>query len=404
MRVLFLAHRIPFPPDKGDKIRSYNVLKYLAERHQVTLLCPIEQKGDLKYVGKLDSILHRTIFAYLNPVQRKLGMLKNLFTGKPLSVANFWSASLKRKLDELISAEKFDAIYVFSSTMAEYVWDVDVPAKIIDFCDLDSAKFLQFSENAGFYSRWLYKMEAARLLTYEQRAAASFDHILFISPAEKELFESNGFSHKLLVMSNGVDLEQYFGEDLPVRNSPANHSVPHIAFTGMMNYLPNVDAVLWFSKNVLPLLQKEKPGLIFYILGKNPVAKVRALHNPDEGIIVTGYVKDMKASLVGADVFVAPMRIARGMQTKILEAMACGTPVVSSFASARGIDAENGVELLTADSPYEYAKQIITILDDLKVASRLRNNAFEFLKKKFNWETNLHILDEMMQDEQAFTQ
>ncbi|NIA29603.1 MAG: TIGR03087 family PEP-CTERM/XrtA system glycosyltransferase, partial [Actinobacteria bacterium] len=344
MRILFLAHRIPFPPEKGDKIRSYNVLKYLAERHQVTLLCPIDQKDDLKYVDKLDSILHRTTFAYLSPVQRKLGMLINLFSGKPLSVANFWSASLKKQLDELVSTEKFDAIYVFSSTMAEYVWDVDVPVKIIDFCDLDSAKFLQFSQSACFFSRRLYKTEAARLLAFEQRAAAHFDHILFISSAEKELFDSNGFTHKLSVMSNGVDLDQYFGEKLPAKKNAANRSAAHIAFTGMMDYLPNVDAVLWFCKNVLPLLRKQKPGLIFYIFGKNPVAKVRALHHPDEGIIVTGYVKDIKASLAGSDVFVAPIRIARGMQTKILEAMACGTPVVSSPASAGGIGAKNGIE------------------------------------------------------------
>ncbi|NOY59704.1 MAG: glycosyltransferase, partial [Calditrichaeota bacterium] len=241
---------MPFPPDKGDKIRSYNVLKYLAGRHQVTLLCPIDQKDDLKHVGEMGSILHKIIFAYLNPVQRKLGMLKNLFTGKPLSVANFWSVSLKKQLDELVSTEKYDAIYVFSSTMAEYVWDLHIPVKIIDFCDLDSAKFLQFSKRAGLFSKWLYKTEAARLLAFEQRAAACFDHILFISPAEKKLFESNGFSHKLSVMSNGVDLEQYFGDKLPEKNITVNHFVPHVVFTGMMNYLPNVDAVLWFSKNV----------------------------------------------------------------------------------------------------------------------------------------------------------
>ncbi len=404
MKVLFLAHRIPFPPDKGDKIRSYNVLKYLARRHDVTLLCPIDQEGDLKHVNNLEALVQKVIYEHLNPVQIKIGMLKNFLTGKPLTVANFWSPTLKSKLDALVIKEKFDAVYVFSSTMAEYVWDMDIPVKIIDFCDLDSAKFLQFSKNAKIPFKWIYQREADRLQAYEQRAAAFFDHILFISAEEKSLFDSNGYAQKLSLMSNGVDLNQYFGDELPARHFDSLQSAPLIAFTGVMDYLPNVDAALWFAKNVMPLLRKEKPGTLCYILGKNPVPKIRALHDFERGIIVTGYVRDMRASLAEADVFVAPMRIARGMQTKILEAMACGVPVVSSPASSRGIGATSGVELLTAETANEFAQKTLSILGDSSLASRLRKTAFDFLQRNFNWESNLNILESMLQEQKTFAQ
>ncbi len=398
MRILFLAHRIPFPPDKGDKIRSYHVLSYLARKHEVHLGCLVDDRNDLQAVERLREQLPGVIYQELRPLKKRLSMLKALMSGMPLTVNYFQSNDLRKQLRELLEQKNFDAVHVYSSSMAEYVRDMDVPIRIIDFCDLDSEKFRQYAELTRGPLSWLYRLESRRLAAYEQRLVPHFHHILFISPEERRLFGVNGFSDKLKLMSNGVNLDEYQSHELPATSETAPAGKPYLLFIGLMNYLPNIDAARWFTREVFPILKTILPELQFYIIGNHPVRAVKRLHDPAGGVFVTGYLKDLRPYIRNAEVFVAPMRIARGMQTKILEAMAYGAPVVASSAAARGIGARHEKELLVADTASDCVRSVLALLLNEKLRERLRKRAYNFLKQNFNWEQNLRILDSLLEE------
>jgi sugar transferase (PEP-CTERM/EpsH1 system associated) len=394
VKVLFLTHRVPYPPNKGDKIRSFHILKYLTERYQVHLAFPVDNEDDRSNAFQLKNLVPDLTFRYLSPINRELSIFKNLFTNKPLSVGNFWSTRLSKDIQQLNSSEKFDALFVFSSTMAEYAKYLEIPIRIIDFCDLDSAKFEQFAEFSRVPKAWIYRIESERLSRYEKNACVDFDYILFIGPEEKKLFDANGQEDKIKILSNGIDLDRY--KDHVEKKARKNSQSPNIAFTGQMDYLPNIDAALWLAIEIFPELRRRYSKLRFYIIGKDPVKKIRKLHDPQKGIYVTGFVQDVLPYLMDSSVFVAPMRIARGMQTKILEAMACFVPVVSSASAASGIDAIADKHLFTADAVEEYVEKISLLLSEPDVGQFLCNNAYDFLSSRFDWKTNLRVLDSLL--------
>ncbi|MGH7495692.1 MAG: TIGR03087 family PEP-CTERM/XrtA system glycosyltransferase [bacterium] len=396
MKILFLTHRIPYPPDKGDKIRAYHVLKHLARKHEVHLACLIDNKRDLRAAEELRTLVPHLICVPLRPLRQRLSMLQALITDKPLTVHYFYSHALFSQLEAHVRHENFDVLYVYSSNVADYVWDVKFPLRVIDFCDLDSEKFKQYATTSRPPISWLYRFEGNRLAEYEKKVAAHFDHVIFIGPQEKLLFERNGFHEKLVLMSNGVDFDRYYGHELPARQPSPPGGRPYVLFTGAMDYLPNIDAACWFAREVFPNLKTIMPELQFYIAGGNPVRKVRKLHRPQIGIFVTGYLDDLRPYIKSAQVFVAPMRIARGMQTKILEAMACGVPVVTSPAAARGIGANTESEVLVAETAPEYARQTLHLLLNKKRRDQVRRQAFRFLRKNFSWEENLGVLDRLL--------
>jgi glycosyltransferase involved in cell wall biosynthesis len=206
-------------------------------------------------------------------------------------------------------------------------------------------------------------------------------------------------SKKLMLMSNGIDFDRYYGRELPARHPSPPGGKPYLLFTGAMDYIPNIDAAHWFAREVFPNLKMILPELQFYIIGGNPVRKIRKLHDPQSGIIVSGYLDDVRPYIKSAQVFVAPMRIARGMQTKILEAMACGVPVVTSPAAARGIGTRPGREVLVAETAPEYARQTLHLLLNKKYRDRLRRQAFGFLQKNFNWEQNITVLETLLENQ-----
>ena len=394
MKILFLAHRVPYPPNKGDKIRSFHILKHLAERYRIHLAFPVDNEDDRDYAFQLKKLVPDLTFRYLSPINRELSIFKNLFTSKPLSVGNFWSTRLSRDIQQLNSSEKFDALFVFSSTMAEYAKYLEIPIRIIDFCDLDSAKFEQFANFTKAPKAWIYRIECERLSQYEKKTSGDFDYILFIGPAERKLFNANGQEEKIKILSNGIDLNRY--KNHVDKKAPKNSESPSIAFTGQMDYLPNIDAALWMATEVFPELRKRYPKLRFYIIGKDPVKRIRRLHDPQNGIHVTGFVQDVLPYLIEASIFVAPMRIARGMQNKILEAMACFVPVVSSSSAASGIGATAEKHLLIADGVEEYIEKVSLLLSEPDVGQILCKNAYDFLSTRFDWQTNLSVLDSLL--------
>jgi sugar transferase (PEP-CTERM/EpsH1 system associated) len=401
MKILFLAQRLPYPPNKGEKIRSFNILKHLAHHHEVHVVSWVDGEHDLQATRELKELVPNLHVEPFHPLQQRVQMLRALLTGKPLTVRYFCAGALRKRIDVLLRSTAFDALYVYSSNMAEYVLEAKIPLRLIDFCDLDSEKFRQYAAIHQPPLSWLYRLEGKRLAHYEKHVAEKFDHVIFINAGEKHLFDHGQGNGKTSVLSNGVDLRRYFGDQLPHGHSAVPNDSPALVFTGTMDYLPNIDAAAWFAGSVFPKIKSILPGAQFHILGRRPAKRIRRLHDPNKAIFVSGYIEDLRARMQGADVFVAPMRIARGMQTKLLEAMACGVPVVTSLTAAKGIGACPGKEVLAAETEAEYARQVLHVLFNPRIRDGLRKRAFQFIKQKFDWERNLQQLDALIQQKQT---
>lgn len=350
--LLFLTQRIPYPPIKGEKIRAWHVLEHLARSYDVHLGCLIDEPEDWQHVPFLREVCADAHFAKLDRRRAKLLCLRGLLTGEPLSALFYWNRGLKAWVDRVRARVRPEVIFVLSSNMAPYILDRrgTERVRVVDLVDVDSAKWRAYAETGGGPMRRVHAREAQVMETLERRIGRECDWSTFVSAEEAALFarlapESAG---KVRAISNGVDTA-YFDPALAFER-PWEPGGPVYVFTGAMDYPPNVDAVLWFAEAVLPLL----PGARFVIVGASPAPAVQALaRRPD--ISVTGRVADVRPYLRHADAAVAPMRIARGIQNKVLEAMAMARPTVVTADALEGIAAVPGAELLVANDAAAFA-------------------------------------------------
>ena len=388
--LLFLVHRIPFPPNKGDKIRSYHLLKHLVQKYTVHLGTFIDDQNDLQYVEAVKQWCGESHFERLNPTKAKLGSVTALLRNRPLSLDYYRSAEMQTWVDSTIKKQAITKIVVFSSAMAQFVEFQSETRRVIDFVDIDSDKWQQYASKKIWPMSWLYQREGRTLLAYERKIARTCDASLFVSQAESDLFkklapESTG---KIGFFNNGVDTD-YFSPDIHHEN-PYSPNDKIIVFTGAMDYWPNIDAVQWFVEEVFPEVRKIHQNVLFYIVGTRPSEQVMQLSNLP-GVKVTGSVSDVRPYLVHADVAVAPLRIARGIQNKVLEAMAVAKTVVVSPQALEGIDAKTGAELLLAED----GKQCIVILSNLlgQKNPSIGIAARKKVEARYNWERNLRSVD-----------
>ena len=407
MRILYLVHRIPYPPNKGDKIRSFNEIKYLSKRHKIHLACLIDEDRDIGHIKTLEKYCSSVNAVKIDKKIAKLRSLFSLIRNRPLSVSYFFSKNLKRRIDQLLETQSFDAILVFSSSMAQYVINVKGIPKIMDFVDVDSDKWLQYSKYTRFPYSWLYQIEANRLAKYETNVAETFDHSIFVSEKEVELFKKqNPQIRNVTAISNGVDLE-YFNPELNhssqfiVRNNENNQQQstciqkPILLFSGAMDYYANVDGVIWFCKDIFPGIKERFPTAQFYIVGSKPNKKIQRLMKND-GVVVTGFVEDIRQYYRKADLCVIPLRIARGIQNKILEAMAFDIPVVATPQAFAGIKALPERDLEIAEDSKEFITKSIHVLSNQKFKEFLTKNGKKVVRNYYNWATNLSYLESIL--------
>ena len=378
MTILYLAHNCPYPPHKGPRIRSFHILQYLAKRHEVRLVYPSFSAEDFRRREELQKYCVSVDTVYINRMTANMQCLVGLCTGKPLTTCYFASKDLYKVVRNLC----FDIAVVDCSSMAQYVVDSNKP-KIIDFVDVDYEKWLMYSEKANFPKNLVYKLEYNRLKTFENYINSQFDCSIVISEREKSLLSA---SEKVIVIENGVDFEKFF----PMENTAENT----IIFSGAMDYYANVDGVLFFYEEIFPLIKDEVPEAKFIIAGMNPVKKVRQLASQD--VVVTGYVPDMQSYVAQSTVVVAPLRIAKGLQNKVLEAMAMEVPVVATAAANRGIGAHHGTEIFVADAPSAFATATVALLRDAALRRAVTVRAKQFVLEHFHWDTNLRRLDEVI--------
>ena len=397
--LLYLVHRLPYPPNKGDKVRSYHLLKHLAARHRVFTGTFVDDADDERYVGTVAALCSDLHAVRLRPRMARLASTSALFHNEAMTLSYYRDAGLGRWVDRTCREHRIDAAIVFSSAMAPYVAQRPQLPMVVDFVDVDSAKWTEYAGAHRWPLAWLYRREGRLLLAHERATALRARQSYFVTANEAALFSGLApeSASSVDAMCNGVDSD-YFSVDRS-RRSPFESGVAAanddaslpIVFTGAMDYWPNIDAVCWFAEQVMPTLRRLWPNLRFYIVGRNPSSAVKALAG--DGIAVTGAVDDIRPYLQHAAAVVAPLRLARGIQNKVLEAMAMERPVVASASCAEAIDAEAGSELLAATAPAEFVRQIDGLLRDPALARRIGLAARECVLHRYSWKANLAGID-----------
>jgi len=395
--LLFIAHRTPFPPNKGDKIRSYNILKYLSARYSVDLAFLVEDVNDLQYLDELKQFASSIFYAVLPPYKKLTAAISAFSHRDSISTHYFYSNKLQKAIDQYFQTNLPSCVFCFSSPTAEYVFQSEYFAQLqqssrllMDLIDLDSLKWSQYAQRSNPLMRQIYKREAGLLARYEEKIARMFNSLFLVSEAEKQLCPQP-IREKVVVVSNGVDLITFF----PSEGNDTLSDGPVIVFTGAMDYWPNVDAVTWFGKEIWPLILFQESKARFFIVGANPTPEVLALSR-EKNITVTGSVEDIREYIALADICVAPLRIARGIQNKVLEAMAMGKAVVATPQAIEGISAESSQQAMIADSVDAFAQAVVHLLREKDTRLLLGKGARNTMERHYSWEKNLSHLDAVL--------
>lgn len=399
MRILFLTHRIPYPPNKGDKIRSYHILKHLARSHEVYLGTLIDDKLDVRFASSLQCMAAGFVLERIRPMLKRFTSIGNVLKFDPISVGYFYSTRLQKLIDSIVERFEIDVCFCYSSPMAEYLFRskhrngrLRFCKNIMDLIDVDSHKWAQYAEKSYGLKKRIYCYEANRLAEYEKKIVEKFDFILVVSDQEKAILSKGISIKKVHIMSNGVDFN-YFNPAHPKRRL---QGIRKIVFTGVMDYLPNVEGVTWFVEKIFPQIQSAVPEATFYIVGSRPTAQVKRLERYG-GVKVTGYVEDIRDYLSAADVCIAPLRIARGIQNKVLESMAMAKPVVGTSGALEGIRAVPDIHVIRADGASSFSNSVIHLLQNSEISHKMGEMARRCVEAHYSWDENLSVLDEILE-------
>jgi sugar transferase (PEP-CTERM/EpsH1 system associated) len=387
VRILMLAHRIPYPPHTGDKVRAYHVARHLARRHEVILGCLVDDPADWPGVEVLRRELGAVDVAFLSKTRRLLRGIGTLAAGGALTVGYFASGELRARVRERLRSG-IDLVYVSASSVAPYVGGYSGAPIVMDYVDIDSDKFTQYGARSRGPVGLLYRLEGRRLQHYEGEIARRAALCLLATVAEERLLRSFAPWAKSAVMPNGVDLDEHKPIEMEA-------PTPTLMFTGAMDYRPNIDAVEHFCADIFPLVRQAVPDARFLIVGLNPSPGVVALGRLP-GVTVTGAVPDTRPYYEESSVAIAPLRIARGVQNKVLQAMALGRPVVATSRACVGIEAEADRDLLVADDPAEFARRVVGLLRDRELSRRIGSAGRAYVEARHSWRASLEKLDELL--------
>jgi sugar transferase (PEP-CTERM/EpsH1 system associated) len=387
--ILFLAHRVPYPPDRGDKIRGFHLLKYLAAKRRVHLIAFADDPADLRQKDALKRYTGNRSIVWRSKAGIVAG-LRALVSRRPVSVVAFDNEQLRLSVENILARHAIDTIFIFSGQMAQYLPARPRQRVIMDFVDMDSAKFAAYSKTARWPMSWVHGREARLLRQFETAVAARADASLFVSEVEAQLFRDRTGADRVHVIENGIDTDYY---DPAAGFRRVETMEPLIVFTGQMDYRPNIDAVTWFAEAILPHVRLVHPDARFAIVGRAPTDGVRALAKLP-GVTVTGKVSDVRGWLAAASVVVAPLKLARGIQNKVLEGMAMARPVVASDAAAEGIDHDGTIRV--GSGVAGIADAVNDLLSHPARAVALGEAARRRVIERYSWEARLAPLDAIL--------
>jgi sugar transferase (PEP-CTERM/EpsH1 system associated) len=390
MKILFLCHRLPYPPQRGGKIRPFNMIRHLAVSHEVTVATLARSADELAAGQELHRYCHDL---HVGRISKPAGWARFALHGMsaaPATFGYFYSPELARTVRRLLDTRRFDAIVVHCSSMGPYVAGHRGCRKVMDFGDADSEKWLEYGRTAPFPLSQAFRLEGRKVRRYEAWLGREFDACSVNAPRERDVLAAYVRS-PIHVIPNGVDLE-YFE---PSRPSGPGYIPNRIVFTGNMSYRPNVDAVQHLVTAVLPRVRREIPDVQLCIVGMDPAPAVRRLADEDR-VVVTGRVDDVRPYFDSAAVAVAPLRVARGLQNKVLEAMAMRVPVVASPAAFEGISAEAGRDLLVAAGPKAFSRAVVSLLRDPAARERYAAAGRTCVETNHNWSRLLQRLEDLV--------
>ncbi len=397
MKILLFSHRTPYPPHKGNQIRPFNVLTSLVVRgHEVHLLAFAEGEEELATKTKLEEYCASATLIPLNRLTGNIKALLSLPTNTPPSVAYFNSAALHQAVKRLVATHGIEAMVVYSSTMSQYVPPEFRPHTVVDMADVDSEKWLDYAQEKRPPMSWVYNLEGQRLRSYEYWIVRNFGYSSLHTQREINVLAelTAAEKKKLIPITNGVDLAKFrpglfppFAPECVPENERkffTDAAAPRIVFTGAMDYYPNAEACVWFAHSIFPTIRAQHPTAQFLIVGSKPTPQVVAL-NQLPGVVATGFVDDVRPYLAAAKVCVIPLRIARGVQNKALEAMASGRAVIATPDVITGVGATAPDHLLMARNEQEFAAAVRQVLRDDALRTRLEQSARDFVERECSW-------------------
>ena len=389
-KVLFLCNRVPYPPDRGDRISTHHVLRRLLQHGmQIRVGCLAEDDRDLESAATIAGRLEAICAPRINPKLRRAMCLRGLLTGEPLTLPYVRQSELYRTVRRWVHEDPPDLVFCYSSSAAIFVKDDDTFAKVMQFAELDSDKWRQYASRSGPFGKFIYGREARLLLEFERHVARTFDASLVVSEIERELFLEYIPDVEPLVFPNGVDVDDFQSTGDASRE-------PHTAvFTGVMDYDPNVDGVLWFAADSWPKVRERFPDARLLVVGNRPCAAIQKLGGA-HGITVTGYVDKTQPYFDAASVAIAPLRLARGVQNKVLEAMSMALPVVATTPGSQGLGQIDADTLLVRDDAESIADEVIALFDDPVRARAIGTTAARFVRENFHWDAMFERLDQIL--------
>jgi sugar transferase (PEP-CTERM/EpsH1 system associated) len=386
VRILFLTPRFPYPPFRGDKLRAFNFIKRLSRDHEVALASFIEPE-ETELAKDMESYCHSVTTVPLNKTRSYLNCMSDVFKKTPFQVSYFRSPAMEKAVDGLIEEFKPDLIHAHLFRMAPYALRHKNIPKVIDLCDsiaLNYERFLKYRRDA---LRPLYMIEKKRVEDYEALVTKEFDASLVISPLDKEYIKQNPKAGKIKIVPNGVDVDYFTPDGEDKQDS-------RLVFMGTIGYFPNYDGVLFFLRKIFPSILQQEPEAQFYIVGNKPPRDIEKM-NDGKKIFVTGYVDDVRPYVRSSEVFVCPIRAATGLNNKILEAMAMGVPVVATPQACEGIEMDKEEDIAIAEGPDDFAGQVVKLLNDGKLRSKLSSNGRRLVEQKYTWDINVDKLEQI---------
>ena len=389
MKILVVCHRFPFPPARGGKIRPFNIIRHFHERgHDVTvasLARTAKEAGEGQGIAKF---CRRFIVETIPAPAALARMVARLPTPTPSAMGYFHSPRLARRIRQELAETRYDLVFVHCAFVAPYVAGVPGVRKVLDFGDMDSQKWMEYARVKPFPVSLGYRLEGEKMQRAEAALARRFDLCTCTTRAELDTLRSYRVNVPSGWFPNGVDLEYFRPTDEP-------YDPDAICFVGRMDYYPNQECMLEFCRDTLPLIRGRRPRATLAIVGAAPPPRIRALAQLP-GVTVTGSVPDVRPHVRRAAVTVAPLRIARGTQNKILEALAMGVPTVASVIAAGGVDAEPGQHILTADSPAGYADAVLRLLDNPDERDRFATAGRARMETHHDWSRSMQMLEQLI--------
>lgn len=400
--LLYLCHRIPYPPNKGDKIAAFNILKYLSKHYDVFLGCFIDDPFDKQYIEDVKKFCVDCSILNLSPTFAKIKSIRAFTTGEAQSVPYYSSKEMSLWVNKILTTQNISKAFVFSSSMAQFVEEHDeLKKRVIHFVDIDSDKWLQYSKRTKGIMKSIYHREYRTLARYEKKIAEKFDVSCFVTPAETSMFQqmvNEETAQKVFPLENGIDCDFFSKSSNLNLAEPFNLTGQnYVVFTGAMDYWANIDAVKWFLDKTWPIVLNAIPDAQFYIVGSSPTKQV--LHfSQIQGVTVTGRVEDVRPYLLHSKAAVAPMQIARGIQNKILEAMSMECHVITTELGIEGIDDYPAPQVTVTASPDTMAQWVI---EKLSAPHQHASRSRLWLLDNYSWNAKLSPLIDFLDNNHA---